>query len=41
MIELPRACITANEIAKHAEERLKQNDFKKGYRDGVIIIEIT
>ena len=33
--------ISLNEIAQYAEKKLNQHQFKKGYRDGVIIIEIN
>ena len=33
--------LTFKEIAKHAENQLIKNCFKKGYRDGVIIIPVA
>ena len=32
--------ITFNEIAKYAENKLNNNQFKPGYRDGVILINV-
>ena len=32
--------LTFNEIAKYAELQLKNNNFKAGYRDGVILIQV-
>ena len=32
--------LSFNNIAEYAEKKLKQNDFKVGYRDGVILISI-
>ena len=27
-------------FAKHAEEKLKKNEFESGYRDGVVIVKL-
>ena len=32
--------LSFNKIAQYAEEKLKQNKFKKGYRDGVVLISV-
>ena len=32
--------LSFNNIAEYAEKKIKQNDFKEGYRDGVILITI-
>ena len=32
--------ITFDEIAKYAESKLNNNQFKPGYRDGVILIDV-
>jgi len=32
--------LSFNNIAEYAEKKIKQNDFKEGYRDGVILISI-
>ena len=32
--------LSFNKIAEYAEEKLKKNDFKEGYREGVILVSI-
>ena len=33
--------LTFKEIAKHAESQLNKNEYKAGYRDGVLLIPVT
>ena len=33
--------LSFEEIALHAEERLGDNHFRQGYRDGVVLVEVS
>ncbi len=33
--------LSFKEIAFHAEERLNDNHFRQGYRDGVVLVEVS
>jgi len=33
--------LSFKEIALHAEERLSNNHFRQGYRDGVVLVEVS